>query len=263
MPSTTMYASAEDLGHELIALLDGGRYGDGRILQPESVAAMFETRVQVDGPKGYGMGWFTRPLVESVGPSEPHADGDLPRLLEHQGEWGNTHTYLAMVPDSRLGVALVINGNDTSAPSRLKAIDSNILRILHGQPPTPAVVQEDWLQRNSWAVSLALLLAELLSLWLALRLLLRQHGVPRTRWAPMALAAGALALDAFALWLSLAYAPARFDTDLAVIIRQFPDVGISLVPMLALAIVVPLPRTVLLLARMRAAPADGSGRAGR
>ena len=247
MPSTTMYASAEDLGHELMALLDGGRYGDVRILQPESVAAMFETRVQVDGSRGYGMGWFTRPLVESVGPSEANADGDLPLLLEHQGEWGNTHTYLAMVPDSRLGVALVINGNDTSAPSRLKAIDSNILRILHGQPPTPAVVQEDWLQRYSWAVSLGLLLAELLSVWLALRLLLRHRGVPRTRRVPLALAAVALALDGFALWLSLAYAPARFGTDLAVIIRQFPDVGISLVPVLALAIVVPLPRTVLLL----------------
>ena len=152
-----------------------------------------------------------------------------------------------MVPDSRLGVALVINGNDASAPSRLKAIDSNILRILHGQPPTPAVVVEDWLQRYSWAVSLALLLAELLSLWLALRLFLRQRDVPRRRRMPMALAAGALALDGFALWLSLAYAPARFNTDLAVIIRQFPDVGISLVPVLALAIVVPLPRTVLLL----------------
>src|SRR3990172_654680 len=83
-------------------------------------------------PRGYAMGWFTRPLVESADPSgQPDADRELPRLLEHQGEWGNSHTYLAVVPASGIGVALVINGNDTSAPSRLKAVDTNVLRILH------------------------------------------------------------------------------------------------------------------------------------
>jgi CubicO group peptidase (beta-lactamase class C family) len=252
MPSSTMYASAEDLGHELTALLDGGRFGDARILRPDTVAAMFEPRVQVDGSKRYAMGWFIRPLVESADPARPVPDAALPRLVEHQGEWGNSHTYLAMVPESGLGVALVINGNDTAAPSRLKAIDTNILRILYGQSPAPVAVQEDWLQRYSWAVSLGLLLAELLSLWLALRFLLRTRPAPRTRWAPLAWAAVALALDAFALWLCLIYAPARFDTHLSVIVRQFPDVGVSLVPVLALAVLWPVPRTAWLLWKLRA-----------
>lgn len=252
MPSSTLYASAQDLGHQLAALLDDGRYRDARVLQPGSVKAMFEPRVQVDGSKWYAMGWFTRPLVESVDPAAPPVpDEELPLLLEHQGEWGNSHTYLAVVPESRLGVALVINGNDTAAPSRLKAIDTNLLRILHGQPPIPAVVHEDWLQRYSWAVALALLLAELLSLWLALLFLVRRSFTPGKRWTPLAWAAAALALDGFALWLCLIYAPARFDTHLFVIIRQFPDVGVSLVPVLALAILWPIPRTVWLLARMR------------
>ncbi|MGF9648668.1 serine hydrolase domain-containing protein [Pseudarthrobacter oxydans] len=250
MPSSTMYSSAEDLGHELMALLNGGRYGDARILKPESVAVMFEPRTRVDEAKGYAMGWYTRPLVESAGPAAP-ASEDLPLLLEHQGEWGNSHTYLAMVPDSGLGVALVINGNDTAAPSRLKAIDTNILRILHGQSPVPAAVYEDWLQQFSWAVSLALLLAELLSLWLALSVLLHGRFGAGKRWAHLAWAGGTLALDAFALWLCLVYAPARFDTDLLVIIRQFPDVGVSLVPVLGLAVVWSIPRTVWLLVTMR------------
>lgn len=255
MPSSTLYASAEDLARQLIALLDGGRYGDARILQPGSVAAMFEPRVQVDGSKGYAMGWYTRPLVESADPAAPPVpEAGLPLLLEHQGEWGNSHTYLAVVPESGLGVALVINGNDTAAPSRLKSIDTNLLRILHGHSPVPAVVFEDWLQRYSWAVALALLLAELLSLWLALRFLLRRHPVPGKPWRPLAWGAKALALDGFALWLCLVYAPARFDTHLSVIIRQFPDVGISLLPVLAVAIVWPIPRTVWLLATLRARP---------
>ncbi|MDR6507204.1 serine hydrolase domain-containing protein [Arthrobacter oryzae] len=278
MPSTTMYASAEDIGRELIALLDEGRFGGRAILQPESVDALLTPRARVDESKEYAMGWFTRPLLEAAGPSDratqagPLAEGAgaVPLVLEHQGEWGNTHTFKALVPATGLGVALVVNANDTSAPSRLKALDYNVLRILHGQPPTPAVVQEDWLQRYSWVVSLALLLAELLSLALALTLLLRnrapaprqaparKHAPARKRWFLPAYAVAALALDTFALWLCFVYAPVRFDTNLAVIVRQFPDVGVSLVPVLALAIIWSLPRTVLLLARVfTSGPAPG------
>jgi hypothetical protein len=189
--------------------------------------------------------------------SAPLPETELPLLVEHQGEWGNSHTYLALVPASGLGVALVVNGNDTAAPSRLKAIDTNILRILHGQEPVPAVIHEDWLQQYSWAVALALLAAELLSLWLVLRFLFRRPSASNRRLAPLALSTAALALDGFALWLCFAYAPARFDTHLAVIIRQFPDVGVSLVPVLALALLWPVPRTVWLLARLRRTETTG------
>jgi CubicO group peptidase (beta-lactamase class C family) len=247
MPSTTMYASAEDKSHELIALLDEGRYRDRRILQPDGVRAILEPRVRIDESKEYAMGWFTRPLVESADPGAQPDPGALPLLVEHQGEWGNSHTYQALVPASDLGVVLVINGNDTSAPSRLKAIDTNVLRILHGQPPAPAVVPEDWLQRYSWAVSLGLLLAELLSLWLSCRVLLRGPARTRRRWPAPVIGAAALVLDGFALWLCFIYAPAKFDTNLAVIVRQFPDVGLTLVPVLALAIIWPIPRTLWLL----------------
>ncbi|MEO5778161.1 MAG: serine hydrolase domain-containing protein, partial [Arthrobacter oryzae] len=267
MPSSTMYASAEDLSHELMALLDGGRYGNARILQPASVETLFEPQVHVIGSTRYAMGWYVRPLAESADPAAPTVpQAALPVLLEHQGEWGNSHTYLAMVPSTGLGVALVINGNDTGAPSRLRAIDANVLRILHGQAPAPWVVHEDWLQRYSWAVALGLLLAELLSLWLALRFLFPRGRAPADkRWTILVFAAAALVFDGFVLWLCLIYAPARFDTHLFVIIRQFPDVGVWLVPVLALAILWPVPRTVWLLLGMRrhaapprAAPVTGN-----
>lgn len=263
MPSTTMYSSAEDLGHELIALMGGGRFAEQRILSPESTEAILAPRVRVDDSKQYAMAWFTRPLTESADPAaQAPQDAELPLLREHQGEWGNTHTYKALVPGPGgalgpgLGVALVINANDTSAPSRLKAIDSNLLRILHGQEPQPAVVHEDWLQRNGWVVALALLLAELASLASALVLLLGRSNrnprgkIIRNRLPLLVFGSAALALDAFLLWLSFTYAPTHFETHLPVIVRQFPDIGFTLVPALALAVVLPIPRTLWLLARM-------------
>lgn len=248
MPSSTMYSSANDLGRELMMLLGEGSIPAGpRLLQPDSVLTMLTPAVRIDGSKMYAMGWFTRPLEESVPAGSGGSGGGLPLLAEHQGEWGNSHTYLAMVPSSGLGVALVINANDTSAPSRLKSIDTNILRILHGQEPVPGVVHEDWLQRYSWAVALGLLVAELVSLWLALRVLLPRRPGRTGRLPLLSVGLGALVFDAFALWLCFSYAPTTFDTGLEVIIRQFPDVGVMLVPVLGLALFWSLPRTVWLL----------------
>lgn len=253
MPSSTMYASTNDLGRELLMLLDEGSFEGRPILQPDSVRTMLTPAVPIDESKMYAMGWFTRPLVESAPAGAGGSDAGLPLLAEHQGEWGNSHTYLAMVPSSRLGVALVINANDTSAPSRLKSIDTNILRILHGQDPVPAVVHEDWLQRYSWAVALALLIAELLSLWLALRVLFPRLPRKPGKLRVFVVGLGALTLDALALWLCFIYAPAKFDTGLTVIIRQFPDVGVMLVPVLGLALLWSLPRTIWFLAVTHAA----------
>jgi len=257
MPSTTLYSSAQDLGHELVALLEGGRYLDRRILRPESVQTLLTPQVRVDGSKRYAMAWFARPLEESTHSGAPTAaDRDLPLLLEHQGEWGNTHTYQAMVPSSGLGVALLINGNDTSAPSRLQALDSNVLRILHGQPPEPIAAQEERLQQYGWAAALVLLFAELASLALVLRFVAQKHtgstsNTTRRRGMLILWTVGAMALDTFLIWLAFVYAPAHFETYLAVIIYQFPDVGAALVPALTLALVCSLPRTVWLLSRLR------------
>ncbi|BCW66024.1 hypothetical protein NicSoilB4_07870 [Arthrobacter sp. NicSoilB4] len=62
-----------------------------------------------------------------------------------------------------------------------------------------------------------------------LRILLpRGHAPAGKRPVLLAWAAATLALDGFALWLCLVYAPARFFTSLSVIVRQVPDVGIFL-----------------------------------
>jgi hypothetical protein len=104
------------------------------------------------------------------------------------------------------------------------------------------------------AVALALLVAQLLSLVLTLRVLLGKSATGKGTGKRLFLPGlAALVLDAFVLWLCLSYAPTKFDTNLAVIVRQFPDVGVTLVPALGLATLWAVPRTVWLLLRMRKA----------
>ena len=95
------------------------------------------------------------------------------------------------------------------------------------------------------------MLAELLSLWAGLAILFRKRS--HHRRLTLTFAASALVVDGFALWLCFLYAPARFDTNLVVIIRQFPDVGVFLVPVLALALIWPVPRTAWLFRKARKA----------
>lgn len=248
MPSTTLYASAEDIGHELAALLNGGRYRDRTVLQPGSVETLLAPAVRVDDVQQYAMGWFARPLAESADPAADSGPGaGLPLLLEHHGEWGNTHIYQGVVPQTGLGVAIVLNASDPNAPSRLKGIDSNVLRILHGQEPVAPRIFEDPLQRYAWAVALALLFAELASL--AASLILLRH--PRRPVLLGGVAVVALAVDAALLWLCLGYVPDRFAVPLVAILRHIPDVGTALVPALVLAVAWPVPRTLLLAGKIR------------
>jgi CubicO group peptidase (beta-lactamase class C family) len=122
-------------------------------------------RLRLDEPVQAYLPWFTL--------DDPRSSAITVRHLLHQAGGMATKDTAFEASDAQGPEALEVG---------VRAIDSNILRILHAQAPVPAVVQEDWLQRYSWAVALGLLLAELLSLRLSLRFLLaRRHAPAGTR----------------------------------------------------------------------------------
>ena len=70
-PSATMFASAEDLGHQLIAHLNEGHYGSNRVLSPAGIATLHAAGVETDEFNGYAMGWNVRPLWEALPSDDP------------------------------------------------------------------------------------------------------------------------------------------------------------------------------------------------
>lgn len=247
-PSATMYSSAEDMSHLLIAELSGGEYAGTRIFSPESSAALAAPTAKVNDFSAYGMAWFARPLWEALDPAAPEGEAyNLPLVLEHTGDWPNTQSFLAMIPGERLGVVLLVNGASSSSASLARAMNSNVLRILHGEPPVPAVPSEEPLQQYGWAVAMLFFIAELVSLVLGGRILLSwvrsRRPIPQNRFAAVAILP--LLLDTTVLWLGFVYVPAHFDDDLPVIIRTVPDAGLFIVPALILAATWGVARTVI------------------
>jgi CubicO group peptidase (beta-lactamase class C family) len=95
-----LLGTPSELTHFLQMHLNGGRYRDSQILQPETVAAMQEMQTSNDGsPLGFGLSWF-------VGEGEP---GDV---FYHGGGGATIETTMRYYPDLDLGVVVMgsVNG---------------------------------------------------------------------------------------------------------------------------------------------------------
>jgi CubicO group peptidase (beta-lactamase class C family) len=92
LPAGFIISSAEDMGHFLIAQMNGGRYHDSSLLSSEGIAAM-----QAEPPPGvYGLGW------ESL-----HIHGR--RLINIDGAPANYQCSLFIDPHSGVGVFIAAN----------------------------------------------------------------------------------------------------------------------------------------------------------
>jgi CubicO group peptidase (beta-lactamase class C family) len=141
VPAGWQISSAEDMGHYLVAEMNGGRYGDANVLSPAGVATMHRSAAPTGLPgQTYAMGWFVTttngvPLIAHSGSSfDMHADAMIvpqdPTLVgqvgEH-GEWG-----------------VVLLGNGTSPLYELVGkqdlIAAGVASLLVGRPPAGTLV---------------------------------------------------------------------------------------------------------------------------
>ena len=154
-PSATMFVSAEDLGHELIAHLNGGLYGSRQVLSGAGIATLHSSGVKIDDFHGYAMGWDVRPLWEALDPTLLNAPQGytLPALVEHDGVWANGHSYVGMVPAEGWGFALLVNAWDFAEASRFSLLEQNVLRVLEGHDPLGWTATEEPLAQNGRLVA--------------------------------------------------------------------------------------------------------------
>lgn len=108
-PSTGLVGPAPDVARLMTAYLNNGVIDGTAILSPESVSELTSTA----GIDGHGLGWFV---------------GDLngKRYLEHAGGGPGFATEMMLIPESKLGIAILANGTDLDR-TRL----SNLLSGIH------------------------------------------------------------------------------------------------------------------------------------
>ncbi len=101
-PAGSMFTTATDMAHFMIAQLEGGQFGDAHILQP-STALLMQQPLFTNDPHagGWAHGFMETNLNDQ-------------RFLWHRGDTPLFHSLLALWPDERLGLFVSYNGDGGS-----------------------------------------------------------------------------------------------------------------------------------------------------
>jgi CubicO group peptidase (beta-lactamase class C family) len=128
LPSGQLISCAEDMAHYLIAHLNGGRYRDAHILSSAGIdelhRGVVEQKVMGVVLELYGMGWF----VGEVGGR---------KLVWHGGNVADFSSYMALLPQQKKGVVLLVNADHYGLPFILPEVGTGVAALLAGQQPPP------------------------------------------------------------------------------------------------------------------------------
>ncbi len=100
LPGGLLISNLEDMSHFLLAMLNGGRYGDVQILSSAGIellqqqSAEFYAMGQFIGH--YGMGWFISKLNQD-------------KLIWHGGTMPHYYAYMAVLPVQKKGLIMLMN----------------------------------------------------------------------------------------------------------------------------------------------------------
>ncbi len=259
VPAGFIAASAEDLGHMLIAHLNGGRYGDAKVLSEAGVRSLHEPLSHPDGPwDGYAMGLWVYPFFD-VGALTAGPDGvqayDVPVVLEHGGDHANFATGIIMAPEDGWGVAVLMNLNDEAAASRYHKLHTGIMALLLGGEALPATADEDFLGQNFKAILAGIVVLQLIGVAWALRRLRhwrqRPETAPHTRLAIARHLVLPLVVDLgvpIAIWTIISE---RGGAPFDVVMRWAPDIAMGVIVIALLGVGWGILRTILTVRLMR------------
>ncbi len=147
-----LIACAEDMARYLIAHLNGGRYGDRRVLSSAGIDELLRGVVDFGtaglGPVErflakdvslgqYGMGW----AVDTIGQT---------KLVWHGGTLPDFGAYMALLPEQRKGVVLLFNACHHWMNPVLAEFGTDVTALLAGAqpPPLPFLGVVPWMLRG-------------------------------------------------------------------------------------------------------------------
>jgi CubicO group peptidase (beta-lactamase class C family) len=126
VPAGYLISSAADMTHYVISQLNFGRYDGTPVLSSAGIEELHRPAVQTpEADTSYGMGWF-------VGPRN-----DIP-AIHHQGETFNFHSNVVLTPQSRRGVVVLMNAEnslDLFVSGRIGTIADGVTSLLEGREP--------------------------------------------------------------------------------------------------------------------------------
>jgi len=237
LPSGFLISSAEDLGHYLIAQLDGGRSGGEQILSPEYVTMMHKPAVET-GFEGwsYAFGWRTK-IVEG----EP--------TLRHGGDSSNFHSDMAFSPKRGWGIAILVNYTGVPVFHVVNEPVNEVLRMVSGYDSGYAAADMSGLIKVLMGITILLVILNI-TLW-GIFYWRRWHRGRQLRlvWHLIL----PLVLDILLMWLILSFVPVLLETTLAIMRVFAPDITLILLVCGAAVGLTALSRVVVYLAFTRRA----------
>ena len=128
LASGQLISSAEDMAHYLIAHLNGGRYGDVRVVSEEGARELHRGEVEYIAmgisSGRYAMGWFDAGAGEN-------------RVVSHTGNVADFSGYMALLPAQKKGVVLLVNADHFGLPPILAEVGAGAAALLAGGQPSP------------------------------------------------------------------------------------------------------------------------------
>ncbi|MCX6030975.1 MAG: serine hydrolase [Chloroflexi bacterium] len=128
LPCGGLISSSEDMARYLIALLNGGRYGDVQIVSGAGIAELHRGVADFSAMGlslgQYGMGWF----VDKIGQT---------KLLWHSGTLPDFAAYMALLPEQKKGVILLFNADHHWMNPVLAEFGAGVAALLAGDQPAP------------------------------------------------------------------------------------------------------------------------------
>jgi CubicO group peptidase (beta-lactamase class C family) len=128
LPAGQLISSSEDMARYMIALLNGGRYGDVQILSSAGIDELHRGVADFSAMGlslgQYGMGWF----VDEIGGT---------KLVWHSGTTPDFAAYMALLPEQKKGVVLLFNADHHWMNPVLSDFGTGVTALIAGEQPAP------------------------------------------------------------------------------------------------------------------------------
>jgi CubicO group peptidase (beta-lactamase class C family) len=128
LPAAGLISTSDDMAHYLIAHLNEGRYGNAQILSAAGINELHRPAVEANAMglsfDHYGMGWIIEQTART-------------RIVSHPGTLPNFFAYMAILPEQKKGMVLLINANQVMMDFAQWEFGAGVAKLLAGEQSVP------------------------------------------------------------------------------------------------------------------------------